>query len=572
MPSNPPYHRGSGRMDSASPALKRRTPDEVMTFTTLGAMFPTRLSFMRLLLRRMAREKWKMDPPRLSLDAQGYGTAIYTIRTPQRAYSLVAFSQEIPDERRTDRVIAEVWDTTYVLYDGIPDQAEMDRLSNCVPLQEAGRFTLRELVLSRANKSLRMFEHVADKLASGQQPALADLRRVGYLMRTTAVYGNGKFGIADRSRIADRAEFQAPFQAEMLTVWLIRLFTLDLVEHVARHRGGASAVSIIGRIRRFIGIGNATGLGMAPFLINHPELIGRWIEARETAIARVRGIAKPTQTEIGTFLRCAERALSYLGEWQVEDSGYASRIRTTIHEIEGVITWLRSITHPTYLWDQITCHALAKFSPDGAEMTLSLILEPYGDLIDDLEESLSLHDGTPIRADQTLSDLRRRLVATYGWALGPDLSQERRRHFWYVSAAKQEPRLGEIGEDEGDDKAFAFDYAFQARSLLAAIDSLPPDADLGSLILHHPELLDLIERLEIQQSKPFAEIRENLVGPELVPLALLRCKLAFFGAAKFDPLSDKWLRVTLFQGAPSSIADLQETPDDWIFAHIGQER
>ena len=558
-------------MDSASPALNRRTPDEVMTLTTLGAMFPTRLSFMRLLLRRIARDEWQMDAPRLSLDAQGYGTAVYTIRTPQRAYSLVAFSQAIPDESRTDRVIAEVWDTTYVLYDGIPDQAEMDRLANCVPLQEAGRFTPRELVLSRANKSIRMFEHVADKLAAGEQPALADLRRVGYLMRTTAVYGNGKFGIADRSRIADRAEFQAPFQAEMLTVWLIRLFTLDLVEHVARHRGGASAVLLAGHTRRFIGIGNATGLGMAPFLINHPELIGRWIEARETAVARVRAIATPTQTEIGTFLSCAERALSYLREWQVEDDGYAARIRTTTGEIESLVTWVRSITDPTYLWDQVTSHALAKFSPDGAEMTLSLILEPYGDLIDDLGTSMSLADGTPIRADQTLSDLRSRLVAAYGWALGPDMSQEQRHHFWYVSAAKQEPRLGEIGEDEGDDKAFAFDYAFQARSLLAAIDSLPPDADVGSLLLHHPELLDIVERLEIQQAQPYAEIRENLVGPDLVPLALLRCKLAFFGAAKFDPLSDKWLRVTLFQGAPSCIADLQQAPDDWIFSHSGSE-
>ena len=214
---------------------------------------------------------------------------------------------------------------------------------------------------------------------------------------------------------------------------------------------------------------------------------------------------------------------------------------------------------------------MAKFSPDGAEVTLSLILEPYGDLIDDLGTSMSLADGTPIRADQTLSDLRSRLVAAYGWALGPEMSQEQRCHFWYVSSAKQEPRLGEIGEDEGDDKAFAFDYAFQARSLMAAIDSLPSDADLGSLLLQHPELLDIVERLEIQQVQPYAEIRENLVGPDLVPLALLRCKLAFFGAAKFDPLSDKWLRVTLFQGAPSCIADLQQAPDDWIFAHSGSE-
>ena len=49
---------------------------------------------------------------------------------------------------------------------------------------------------------------------------------------------------------------------------------------------------------------------------------------------------------------------------------------------------------------------------------------------------------------------------------------------------------------------------------------------------------------------PYAEIRDNLIGAELRPIDLLRCKLAFFGAERFDPRSDRWLRITLFQGAP----------------------
>ena len=73
-------------------------------------------------------------------------------------------------------------------------------------------------------------------LASGRQPDAARLMSVGYLMRTTAVYGNGKFGIADRGEIVDRPEMAGPFQAEMLTVWLIRSFTIDLAEHVAARR------------------------------------------------------------------------------------------------------------------------------------------------------------------------------------------------------------------------------------------------------------------------------------------------------------------------------------------------
>ena len=48
--------------------------------------------------------------------------------------------------------------------------------------------------MSRANKSLRLFTHVVDSLARGRQPEPALLGSIGYLMRTTAVYGNGKFG------------------------------------------------------------------------------------------------------------------------------------------------------------------------------------------------------------------------------------------------------------------------------------------------------------------------------------------------------------------------------------------
>ena len=112
-------------------------------------------------------------------------------------------------------------------------------------------------------------------------------------MRTTAVYGNGKFGIADRDEIADREEFAAPFQAEMLTVWLIRAFTVDLVEHRARALAPATAVRLAPALRRRFGVGNSTGLGMAPFLMRHPLLLHRWMTARETALARVRALPNP---------------------------------------------------------------------------------------------------------------------------------------------------------------------------------------------------------------------------------------------------------------------------------------
>ena len=68
---------------------------------------------------------------------------------------------------------------------------------------------------------------------------------------------------------------------------------------------------------------------------------------------------------------------------------------------------------------------------------------------------------------------------------------------------------------------------------------------------------------------PYGEIRDNLVDGDCRPIDLLRCKLSFFGASKFDPKSDRWTRITLYQGAPTA-ADLghpdKKDLDDWLFA------
>ena len=43
----------------------------------------------------------------------------------------------------------------------------------------------------------------------------------------------------------------------------------------------------------------------------------------------------------------------------------------------------------------------------------------------------------------------------------------------------------------------------------------------------------------------------------------MRLKLSFFGALKFDPRSDKWLRICMFQGAPLP-EQLKNYDDHWI--------
>jgi hypothetical protein len=297
-----------------------RAPETVMRLARLGSFHQCRLSFMRTLLRRMKREGWTFDTPVFEIDEKGVGVAVYAAHVPRRTYSLVCFAHDLPPEQRSDRVIANAWDSTFALFDGEPTQDDLERLSWNVPKQEAGRVTRREICLSRANRSVRLFEHVVDSLAAGRQPDPDKVESVGYLMRTTAVYGSGKFGAADREAIADRPELAGPFQAEMLSVFLTRAFVLDLVEHLAHARSPETAVRIDPALRRRFGVGNSTGLGLAPFIVNHPVLLNNWIAAREEALARVRGLPRAAAAAAAHFRTMLARARVNAEEWRSEHS------------------------------------------------------------------------------------------------------------------------------------------------------------------------------------------------------------------------------------------------------------
>ena len=266
--------------------IKLRDPNIIMKLSRLGSFHQSRLSFLRSFLSEF--KDWEYIKDLFNLDENGYGVAVYSFTKKDRVYSLICFANKINDEERSDRVIATKWDAAFTLHDGIPTKKDIERLKNEVPKQEVGRLSYKELTLSRANKSVRVFDHVVENLSKGIQPDLNLLEKVGYLYRTTAVYGSGKFGLADRFRIKNREEINGPFRLEMMLVYLVRQFTFDQVNHVAKKINPKSAVNLDPKICKNLGIGNSTGLGMAPFIVNHPTLLNNWILCRETALKKIR--------------------------------------------------------------------------------------------------------------------------------------------------------------------------------------------------------------------------------------------------------------------------------------------
>jgi hypothetical protein len=534
-------------------AIALRPPEIVMRLQRMGAAHPTRLSFLRQLIRRAAREKWRVRKHLFDLDDLGFGRAVYAVETPARTYSLVAFSTQLDDEQRSDRVIAQAWDTSYVLFDGVPDDPDIARLEANAPLQEAGRFTASELVLARANKSVRLFEEVTAVLADGGQPDEEQLLGVGYLLRTTAVYGNGKFGIADRDEIAARPELAGSFQAEMLTVWLIRSFTLDLVDHIARRRNPAGAARLAPDLRRALGVGNATGLGMAPFLVRHPLLTHSWFLARETALARVRAEPEAGAVEKEAFAKALADLSRRVARWHSDDGRQAAATETLAADLDTLAQNLDDLLAKPWPWDALYRFAEDRFSLEGQEATVSLILEPHGALVDELGDTMKADEtpGHAIDGGMDCGSLRQALLDGYSWAAGIDFAAPAANaRFWYVSAEKLEPRLGERFEEDGAALEQPLATARDALALAAALELEPASNRVADFLLRRPEWRHTARRAQIVARYPYSEIHDNLIGADLRPVDILRAKLAFFGARSFDPRSDRWLRIALFAGEP----------------------
>ena len=549
--------------------VQLRDPNEIMKLSRLGSFHQSKLSFLRSFLKEF--KDWNFERSLFDLDEKGYGVAVYSFSKNERTYSLICFANKISDDERSDRVIATKWDAAFTLYDGVPSKLDIDRLKKNVPKQEGGRLTYKELALSRANKSIRMFNHVVENLSNGIQPDKKLLSEVGYLYRTTAVYGSGKFGLADRFRIKNREEIYGPFRLEMMLVYLVRQFTFDQVDHIAMHRNPKKAVKLDNDLSRNLGIGNSTGLGMAPFIVNHPTLLNNWILARETALKKVREIKKINKNQKDIFLSCLKKSLKNISTWNTDSEYQKNKINDLLKDLNKLFNFIEIFDfegdfafNKLYLWIE------KNLKDECIEYIVSMMLEPYDEIVDPLISGMSSEEEKffNIPGDRTIEDLRNILEEKYNNILKIDFNDKKnKRNFWFISKNKEEPRYADRYKEIGANLEQPLAIARDIKRLYERINNQKNSLPIGKFLNENNDLRHVVRRAFIIEKFPYSEIQDNTIGSNVIPIDMLRLKLSFFGAVKFDPRSDKWLRICMFQGAPLP-NELKNFDDLWVYNSI----
>ncbi|NKX44792.1 hypothetical protein HCU73_09335 [Roseibacterium sp. KMU-115] len=502
-----------------------RPPEQVMRLSRLGAQLPCRLGFARQLTRRMARRGWRIACADWALDAAGAGHAVYSIDTGARRYAVVAVTTAGSGPGPAAGAI---------LVDGLPGPADIARLADALRGSPAPRLTARELCLVQLAGAAPVWERLIDTLAAGQQPDAAwHADAGGVLLRATAVHAAGRCGTADHGVLAHRPELHAPFQAELLTLYLARVFARDLADHLARARGGDGAARLDPGAAGRLGIGTTIGADMAPFLVAHPCLCNNWVMAREEAIARVSALPAVTDAQWQRVAGLAAR----LG------AGAGAALAADLPRLGDRMAAGPRGPRP---WVRLLSWADTALSAEGQEALASLMLEPYGALVDGLGHCMSdaLDSGFRIDGAVPVARMRELIEGVFG------------------PAPARSPEAEAAADGRAETPAAVARDAGLARRAMAG---WPGEAPVAAFLLRHPEHRRAIRRAQIAGFAPYSEIRDDLGAEagEAALHALVRAILAFLGATDVVPQPGGAVRGRLFAGAPYPETLATGTADLW---------
>jgi hypothetical protein len=541
-------------------APQPRPASQVMRPERLAAIQPSRLSITRSLMNKMLRERWDIRKERFDVDAAGAGTVVYSIKTPTQEFSFIAFSFPPSRTARTGRIIGRAWDMMGTLNEGPATEADIEAVRSELPKLYRGRAMPKSLVWARANRSMRVFDQTLAALASGQQPSVEALAQVCYLMRNTGLDGNGTFGTRSFPSLGTDHPLGGVLQAQLITAYLMREYSYDLVEHLAKLQSD-KAVPLDPAIRRFLGVGNGSALGLIFFIQKHPRLIGSWLAAREEAIAKA--LALPVgkgDGRIETLLTLLKRAIAFRREDRViyETIANSADIADDLEKIAAALTELqdtglaagRSETYPLHV---VARHLEPQIRPEALETYYSLLLELVPETTDALAAKVNGVDEVNVLPSQTIGELIELIEAQYQWALDIDMSgADAYKYIWYKSETAEEPRRG--ARDEAPEALdLGLDLCGGIQTLLA---NLRAEKDytlsVARFLMRRPGDRYLVARIQALKDFAYHSPIANINAESFTPIDLVRLMNAgLHGIDKTRDFLRRNLRGVLYHGAPT---------------------
>lgn len=550
-----------------------RDPSVLMRSETLAAFQPSRLSGARALMNRMIREKWDIRLERIEVDGDANGTLVYTIATPKQQFSFIAFSFPPKTKGRTGRIIGQAWDMMCTLIEGRFTDEDIAFARQELPKLYRGRATPRTLVWGRSNRSMRAFEQTLAALSEGRQPEIGAVNHVGYLMRNTGLDGNGTFGTRSFASLGPDHALGGMLEAQLLCGYLMREFSCDLVSELARLRSD-KAVPLSAQMRRYIGVGNGSALGLIFYVHHHPRLIDAWISAREKSITLARGLEiGKGDARLTHLLALLDRAITFRREDTLLYETFASsaQVADDLGRIRGMVDELcatGTVGGVAHRWplDHIAEVAATTGVPEAHETFQSLIIELVGEEADALMARIAGSDEFEVSPAEPIRDLIATIDTDYAWALAIDMTAPgAMAQIWYKSETAEEPRRGARAEVP-DARDLGLDVPGDVQRLRADLAKTAPDMTVARFLLAHPEHRHMTARIQSLRGLKYHTPHANIHDDDFVPIDLVRLmNVGLHGIDKTRDFLNRNLRGVLFHGAPTREEIRSGVAQDWFY-------
>jgi hypothetical protein len=308
---------------------------------------------------------------------------------------------------------------------------------------------------------------------------------------------------------------------------------------------------------------------MAPFIVNHPTLLHNWIYCREKALKEIRSIEEINTEDFKFFKDCFVKSKSCIDMWLTDSQYQIDKINSLKTDIIKFTQHLEKncSVKIKYLWNKIYVWSEENLGEECIEYIVSMMMEPYDNIINPLINDMSSEEEKyfHIPGHRKISELKIILENNYKSIIDIDFKEKNSTaNFWFISKNKEEPRVANRYEEHGSELEQPLAIARDTKQLYEKVLKAKQSDTVAEFLLNNDDVRHVVRRAFIVDQFPYSEIQDNTIGASLVPIDMLRLKLSFFGAVKFDPKSDKWLRINMYQGAPLP-HEMKHSNDTWVY-------